>query len=76
MLEVAGQPLIGHIVDALAANEVRDIAIVTGYLASHIDEWCAHHTREHPEVHLTTLHQAELNGTAGRDAPRERFRRR
>ena len=46
MLEVAGQPLIGHIVDALAANEVRDIAIVTGYLASHIDEWCARHMRE------------------------------
>ena len=65
MLEVAGHPLIGHIVDALAANEVRGIAIVTGYLASHIDEWCARRMRENPEVHLTTLHQAELNGTAG-----------
>jgi len=65
MLEVAGRPLIGHIVDALAANEVREIAIVTGHLASHIDEWCARHTRENPELHLTTSHQAELNGTAG-----------
>jgi NDP-sugar pyrophosphorylase family protein len=65
MLEVAGKPLIGQIIDALAANEVRDIAIVVGHLASHIDEWCASRSREHPEVNLTTLHQAELNGTAG-----------
>lgn len=65
MLEVAGRPLIGHIVDALAANDVRDIALVTGYLASHIDDWCARRGRESPEVRLTTLHQAELNGTAG-----------
>jgi len=65
MLEVAGQPLIGHIIDALTANEVRDIAIVTGYLASHIDEWCALHMRANPEVRPTTLHQVDLNGTAG-----------
>ena len=65
MLEVAGQPLIGHIVGALAASQVRDIAIVTGYLASHIDEWCALFMRTHPDLHLMTLHQAELNGTAG-----------
>ena len=53
------------VVNALSANEVRDIAIVTGYLASHIDDWCALHMRERPEMHLSTLHQAELNGTAG-----------
>jgi len=65
MLEVAGRPLIGHIVDALVANDVPDIAIVTGYLSSHIDEWCARRMREHPAIHLSTLPQAELNGTAG-----------
>jgi NDP-sugar pyrophosphorylase family protein len=65
MLEVAGHPLIGHIVDALAASGVLDIAIVTGYLASHTDAWCAHRMRENPQLHLTTLRQAELNGTAG-----------
>jgi len=64
MLEVGGQPLLAHIVNALAANEVRDIAIVTGYLASHIREWCAHRMRQRPEMHLSMLHQAELNGTA------------
>ena len=65
MLEVAGQPLIGHIVDALAENGIRDIAIITGYLASRIDVWCSRRMREHPGLRLSTLHQAELNGTAG-----------
>ena len=65
MLEVAGKPLLGHIVDALAANEVPDIAIVTGYLASHIDDWCASRMRKSPHLRLTTVHQGELNGTAG-----------
>jgi NDP-sugar pyrophosphorylase family protein len=64
MLEVAGQPLIGHIVDALAANNVHDIAIVTGYLASHIDDWSRNHMRADSEVRLSTWLQAELNGTA------------
>ena len=64
MLDVAGQPLIGHIVDALTGSEIRDIAIVTGYLASRIDDWCARRIRENPVLRLTTLHQAQLNGTA------------
>ena len=65
MLEVAGKPLIGHIVDALANLGVRDIAIVTGYLAAHIDDWCARHVASIRRCDLTTLHQAELNGTGG-----------
>jgi NDP-sugar pyrophosphorylase family protein len=65
MLEVAGKPLIAHIVDELAENEVHEMAIVTGYLASHIDDWAAASNATRPELHLTILHQAELNGTAG-----------
>jgi NDP-sugar pyrophosphorylase family protein len=64
MLEVAGRPLIAHIVDAIVASGVRDVAIVSGYLAAHIDDWCARHIRQHPDLRLTTLHQSELNGTA------------
>jgi len=63
MLEVAGKPLLGHIVDEFAENDLRDVVIVTGYLASHIDDWCVGHARAYPELRLTTLHQAELNGT-------------
>ena len=65
MLEVAGQPLIAHIVEALATNEVRDIAIVTGYLGSQIEDWCIRMMRKNRDVRLATFYQAELNGTAG-----------
>jgi NDP-sugar pyrophosphorylase family protein len=65
MLEVAGKPLLAHIVDAIAAAGVRDIAIVTSYLAAHIDEWVARHVRAKPELRLSTLPQVELNGTGG-----------
>jgi len=65
MLEVAGKPLLAHIVDALAVNGIREIAIVAGHLATYIEEWGATWSRAHPETCLAILHQAELNGTAG-----------
>jgi NDP-sugar pyrophosphorylase family protein len=65
MLEVAGRPLISHIVDALAENAIRNLAIVGGYLVSHIDDWCARRMSIDPALHLMTLHQAILNGTGG-----------
>src|SRR5262245_19725985 len=40
LLEIAGKPLIAHIVDGLATANLRDIAIVTGYLAALIEAWC------------------------------------
>jgi NDP-sugar pyrophosphorylase family protein len=64
MLEVANRPLIGHLVDALAQAEIRDIAIVAGYLAAQIDEWCALSNRMRPDVRLSTFHQLRLTGTA------------
>ena len=64
MLEVAGKPLIAHIVDSLAENGIREIAIVTGYRAAQIDNWCVSSNRAHSDLRLTTFHQANLNGTA------------
>ncbi len=64
LLEVAGRPLIGHLVDALAQSGVRDIAIVTGYLAVQIDEWCARSNCVRPDVRLSTFRQSRLTGTA------------
>ena len=64
MLEVAGKPLIAHIVDALAENGIHEIAIITGYLAAHIDDWCANANRVRSALRLSTFHQKHLNGTA------------
>lgn len=65
LIEVAGHPLIGHIVDGLAAAEVAEIAIVVGYLGEQIEQWCRRAERAHPDVRLHTIRQAQLNGTAG-----------
>jgi NDP-sugar pyrophosphorylase family protein len=64
LLEVADRPLIGHIVDALAQAGIRDVAIVAGYLAAQMDEWCVFSSRMRPEVRLSTFHQSRLTGTA------------
>jgi len=65
MLEVAGRPLLEHIIDALSASGVRDIALVIGYLALIIDKWSARYQIQHPDLRLMTLHQPEPTGTAG-----------
>ncbi len=65
LLEVAGAPLISHIVTALADAGIHEIAIVTGYLAEQLAAWCEWFNRAHPETRLIPIRQRELNGTAG-----------
>lgn len=62
LLEVAGKPLLGHIVDALGAARIDDIAIVTGYLAEQVEAWASH---AKSRAYLSTVRQPHLNGTAG-----------
>ncbi len=65
MLVVAGKPLIAHIVEALGAGGLEEIAIVTGYLAERVEEWCSAFNRAHDDTKLTPIRQPQLNGTAG-----------
>ena len=63
LLEIAGQPLLAHIVDALAQTGIIRIVVVTGYLGEQIDEFCAR--RSYPNLRLESVRQSELNGTGG-----------
>jgi NDP-sugar pyrophosphorylase family protein len=65
LIEVAGDPLIGHIVGGLADAGIAEVAIVIGYLGEQIEQWCEGARRAHPQIRLHTIRQAELNGTAG-----------
>ncbi len=65
LVEVAGAPLITHIAIALAEAGIHDMAIVTGHLAERLDAWAESFNLAHPEAHVTTIRQRELNGTAG-----------
>lgn len=65
LVEVAGAPLITHIAIALADAGIRDMAVVTGHLAERLEAWAASFNLAHPEAHVATVRQRELNGTAG-----------
>jgi NDP-sugar pyrophosphorylase family protein len=65
LLDIAGAPLLAHLVAALAGAGIRDFTIVTGYLGEQVAEWCARYARENPGLIITAVAQPELNGTAG-----------
>ncbi|MHB8381234.1 MAG: nucleotidyltransferase family protein [Candidatus Binataceae bacterium] len=65
LLEVAGVPLIEHIVRALAEAGVRRFIIVTGYLGAQVEAWCAGFATENSGIEIAPFAQGELNGTAG-----------
>jgi NDP-sugar pyrophosphorylase family protein len=65
MLEIAGAPLLAHLVGALASAGVVDFTIVTGYLGDQIEDWCARYARENPALSISSVFQREINGTAG-----------
>lgn len=60
LVQVAGKPLLDHIVEALP-SAVDELIIVTGYLGEQIREHCG---EEFYGRKVTYLHQEEQNGTA------------
>jgi NDP-sugar pyrophosphorylase family protein len=65
MLNIAGSPLISHIVDALAAAGLTHFIVVTGYLSPQIEGWAKTYERANPVIKVATVGQPELNGTGG-----------
>ena len=65
MLDIAGAPLISHVVDVLASAGIERFVIVTGYLSEQIEAWAKLYRGETPRIAIVTVRQAELNGTSG-----------
>ncbi|MGH7923651.1 MAG: nucleotidyltransferase family protein [Candidatus Binatus sp.] len=65
LLDIAGSPLISHIVDVLAGAGLADFIVVTGYLSDQVERWVKTYPRENPGIQITFVRQPELNGTAG-----------
>jgi NDP-sugar pyrophosphorylase family protein len=65
MLDVAGAPLISHIVDVLAGAGLARFVVVTGYLSEQIEALARIYESENPSIKVTTVRQLELNGTGG-----------
>ncbi|MGB8683089.1 MAG: nucleotidyltransferase family protein [Candidatus Binatus sp.] len=65
ILDIAGSPLISHIVDVMGGAGLTHFIVVTGYLSEQIEGWAKIYQRENPGITITTVRQPELNGTAG-----------
>ncbi len=65
MLEIAGVPLISHVVSALARARLTRFVVVTGYLSEQIEDWAKTFADENPKIQIDTVRQANLNGTGG-----------
>ncbi len=58
LLNVAGKPILGHILDELVKQNVRDCAIITGYMGNLVEEYvCANY-----DLNVEFIEQKELNG--------------
>ena len=62
LLEVAGRPIIVHIIDGLVAAGIDDFAIVTGYLAEKLEAGLGNGAQS--GVRITYFRQEQLDGSA------------
>jgi len=60
LLEVGGRTIIDRIIDALLANGVKDVCLVTGYRADEVE---AHVVLQFPQVHFTFVRNDSFHTT-------------
>jgi UDP-N-acetylglucosamine diphosphorylase / glucose-1-phosphate thymidylyltransferase / UDP-N-acetylgalactosamine diphosphorylase / glucosamine-1-phosphate N-acetyltransferase / galactosamine-1-phosphate N-acetyltransferase len=65
LLEVAGKPLIAHIVGGMIQSGLHEFVVVSGHLAEQIEQWCTRFATQNPGVTIQTIRQRHLDGTAG-----------
>ena len=61
LINVAGKPVLGHILDKLTVAGVRDVTFITGYLGDQIADYV---WKDHPQIRGRYVEQKELNGQA------------
>jgi len=60
LLNVAGKPIIGHIMDKLIAAGIDEAIVIVGYLGNMIEEWLV----KHYSIKFTFVTQTEILGLA------------
>src|SRR5208282_2021689 len=65
LLDVAGAPLIAHIVGGLIEGGLHEFIIVEGYLGEQIAQWCGEFAEANAGVTIHAARQRQLDGTAG-----------
>jgi len=65
MLEIAGAPIIAHVLEGLAQGGIEQAIVVTGYLGEQIEDFCRRFESRGDHLAITTVRQPTLNGTGG-----------
>ena len=65
LLEVAGKPLIAHIVGGLIKSGLREFVVVAGHLAEQVEQWCTTFATQNRGITIQTVRQQQLDGTGG-----------
>jgi UDP-N-acetylglucosamine diphosphorylase / glucose-1-phosphate thymidylyltransferase / UDP-N-acetylgalactosamine diphosphorylase / glucosamine-1-phosphate N-acetyltransferase / galactosamine-1-phosphate N-acetyltransferase len=73
LLDIAGAPVIAHIVHVLERADIREFGIVVGYRAEMMEDWCRAHVASNPHIMITPIRQPELSGTGGAMLAAESF---
>ncbi|NTV05136.1 MAG: nucleotidyl transferase, partial [Chlorobiaceae bacterium] len=60
LLNVAGKPIIGHIMDKLITAGIDEAIVIVGYLGNMVEEWLL----KHYSIKFTFVNQTELLGLA------------
>ncbi|MBN1279477.1 MAG: NTP transferase domain-containing protein [Chlorobium sp.] len=60
LLNVAGKPIIGHIMDKLISAGIDEAIVIVGYLGNMVEDWL----RKNYSIKLTFVTQAEMLGLA------------
>lgn len=60
LLNVAGKPIIGHIMDKLIAAGIDEAIVIVGYLGNMVEDWL----RKNYSIRFTFVNQAEMLGLA------------
>lgn len=61
LVNVAGRPVLGHILDAMADLHLDEIIFVVGYLGDQIQDYVS---KTYPDLHARYVEQAEMQGQA------------
>ncbi|MCD4847979.1 MAG: NTP transferase domain-containing protein [Candidatus Aegiribacteria sp.] len=61
LLQVAGKPILGHIMDRLASAGIVHVTLIVGYLGDMIVEWTR---KEYPDIHVDFAKQDTMDGLA------------
>lgn len=61
LVQVAGKPVLGHVLDSLVGLDINETIFIVGYLGDQIQKWVS---ENYPQMHARYVEQSEMKGQA------------